>query len=670
MKQLQMEFATEGNGSALIDVMGKEKTKIDKRTTAAKIQKAGNASGQSKLGFAKRQPETASAFQQAPSGGKKRAAESAEAEPSSKKQASTLGSSKQQSILIDSDDSEEENIANCFGKGVDKGKGCAVDAADNAHPASKHIDGLETIEISLEEEDNISEEEGNESDHGDVEPDDSSKAAPLGDAEKPLLKRRKRVPLCSMPLSGPGPNDGPAEPRGLADPCLVLARLLHLIQTEERAATRALPPTFKDYVSSHGTQRLISDVVAAVIEGLSNGAIEMAMLVREYLISRDFEADIVSAELYQSLRSEVLNLLALDEPATKEGLLAIGSDADNRQGVYANVITTMDDSFGFYIGGAAAIPAGRKKVAGLKARIASHKQQQKSKPSRHYNFWRGEGKSHKFVILALFDVEVPQGLTYFVEAICTILFGTWNHMSFRSLRPGTLAPLSSVAMPNDASPLCPHPSHLAAAEELIQLTADEYTAKLVEGCPVQREDTVRQLLSRERQPHQENDETLTEAFEQFARQEVALSGQKVEHLVRPSGRLTSPLAILLHWPTLSASRPDNGEVSDPTNGCLVRVLTKLDSATDVLMADYYCRRANKVPKSKISDSAVPMDAWSSESRAMHEGFTEWIIRSSQAKDWLVLGKANQERIQLRRGLKPLRILINGITIHGALREKR
>lgn len=65
----------------------------------------------------------------------------------------------------------------------------------------------------------------------------------------------------------------------------------------------------------------------------------------------------------------------------------------------------------------------------------------------------------------------------------------------------------------------------------------------------------------------------------------------MEHLVKPSGSLGSPLAHHLHQPSYTISFIDSGETADDTNGCMLMVMGNGYKPHETLVFDHIHRRS-------------------------------------------------------------------------------
>lgn len=151
--------------------------------------------------------------------------------------------------------------------------------------------------------------------------------------------------------------------------------------------------------------------------------------------------------------------------------------------------------------------------------------------------------------------------------------------------------------------------------------------------------------------------TVTQLFEEFVAKEVALSNDRPDYLVRPSGSLDAKLGFLLHFPTfkVAVGLVSWGETAEESNPCIACVLRKLLDWKSFLMLDTYNRRASPIPrKQRRKNHMVPMDTWPEDLRRLHEQFAENIMHTSTAKVWVVFGKANKERYLRSAGSKSVK----------------
>jgi hypothetical protein len=91
---------------------------------------------------------------------------------------------------------------------------------------------------------------------------------------------------------------------------------------------------------------------------------------------------------------------------------------------------------------------------------------------------------------------------------------------------------------------------------------------------------------------------LDDAFESFRISEplswsdVTSTGKykSPELLVRPSGKLESPIAHRLNQPSLTTKHLENGETADLTNGCISMVMGNAYQPGETLLFDHVHRR--------------------------------------------------------------------------------
>lgn len=170
--------------------------------------------------------------------------------------------------------------------------------------------------------------------------------------------------------------------------------------------------------------------------------------MKEFLATTHFD------EAFQTLSQAVL-------PKTKEMLRNVGKVGItasfprlrqdcwvNKQGCYANKITTPNNDFGLYIGGAASLRPGARPIirplrgdistapyavskpgpsAGVGRRVNQHLYDSirlKNKSSAHYKFMEAVGNRYDFRLLAAFEKEVEFGAVWLLEAFFALELGT------------------------------------------------------------------------------------------------------------------------------------------------------------------------------------------------------------------------------------------------------
>ncbi|MCJ1249297.1 hypothetical protein MMC30_006520 [Trapelia coarctata] len=142
--------------------------------------------------------------------------------------------------------------------------------------------------------------------------------------------------------------------------------------------------------------------------------------------------------------------------------------------------------------------------------------------------------------------------------------------------------------------------------------------------------------------------SLDEEFFKFAHMEHALTGKKIEHLVRPSGYLDCKLGIRLHYPTYSTSNVSNGETADLSSPCPRLLLKKGLSSEHALWFESYFRR--EVAARDRNQGTSPMNAWPESYRQLHEQFSLWCEQHSQMKVLIVCGKPSGEEYLRTRSI--------------------
>lgn len=183
--------------------------------------------------------------------------------------------------------------------------------------------------------------------------------------------------------------------------------------------------------------------------------------MREWLEDCNYNIENKIPRMVRSIRAEALPVIESNVvlPRTPKELLAIGGDiTDNRQSIYGDTVICEEDPnwYGLYLGGGASSSGTENSAKGVNIRINHQHFDEKRREEndvRHYAAWELSGRNPNFVILALFDEVVPKAEVYFLEAILTVIYGSYPCKSFYSLRPDYLAPLPGFEGLNCTSPL-------------------------------------------------------------------------------------------------------------------------------------------------------------------------------------------------------------------------
>lgn len=142
-----------------------------------------------------------------------------------------------------------------------------------------------------------------------------------------------------------------------------------------------------------------------------------------------------------------------------------------------------------------------------------------------------------------------------------------------------------------------------------------------------------------------DDTQLNELFKDFVAQETALSKKPKSTLVKPSGTLQSPLAVLLNYPTYTTQQVHYGNTYDLSN-CCIRLTDSQLKGTSALYLDCFSRRFDR----KTIESLTPADFstpysvhYSKAVVDAHTAFAKTILDKSKAKILLLRGRVALER---------------------------
>lgn len=132
-----------------------------------------------------------------------------------------------------------------------------------------------------------------------------------------------------------------------------------------------------------------------------------------------------------------------------------------------------------------------------------------------------------------------------------------------------------------------------------------------------------------------------------------------ELLVRPSGKLESPIAHRLNQPSLTTKHLENGEAADKTNGCIAMVMGNAYQPGETLLFDHVHRREAR---------SEAIEKYPSNVLECHESFTDAIGQSMQAKVEIIYGQKVQSRLLKTQAFEifPLWGRFEGLTLFLAL----
>lgn len=108
--------------------------------------------------------------------------------------------------------------------------------------------------------------------------------------------------------------------------------------------------------------------------------------------------------------------------------------------------------------------------------------------------------------------------------------------------------LCDEEIPSESSEVVPVPI-IDSREPASSFDRKGFMNYILEHIPASDRGRIEKFISR---PNwSESSTNLEHSFRAFAREEASISGRNVQHLVRPSGSVSSPLAIRLHYPTFT-----------------------------------------------------------------------------------------------------------------------
>ncbi|KAL5364804.1 hypothetical protein BJX96DRAFT_139009 [Aspergillus floccosus] len=207
------------------------------------------------------------------------------------------------------------------------------------------------------------------------------------------------------------------------------------------------PSPKTSFFPSQGANGVLRPVVLQLLRALQSRImsekIRVCPTIRRYFKGKNVEplADTIS----QAVRPAVAELLISSEPFTPTRLLSIGGNIrDQKQGVYADIVTNEDPKyFRIYVGSSAAVSDSRR-VRGLNRRIREHLSFIRSESGRpesgipHSVEVKKPGSRASFIILVRFATPVDRAVVHIAEAVMTILFASWDNKTFLYLRPAYL----------------------------------------------------------------------------------------------------------------------------------------------------------------------------------------------------------------------------------------
>lgn len=113
-------------------------------------------------------------------------------------------------------------------------------------------------------------------------------------------------------------------------------------------------------------------------------------------------------------------------------------------------------------------------------------------------------------------------------------------------------------------------------------------------------------------------------------------------LIKPSGSLNSPISHRLDQPSFTTNFQENGEIADPTNGCISIVMNTAFDKGNTLIYDQLHRRSQ--------DPEGLMD-YPHKVLQIHEELTRRISESSEAKFEVLYGRIAQQAIMCNPEIK-------------------
>lgn len=146
--------------------------------------------------------------------------------------------------------------------------------------------------------------------------------------------------------------------------------------------------------------------------------------------------------------------------------------------------------------------------------------------------------------------------------------------------------------------------------------------------------------------------------------ETSISRQPSSGLVKPSGNLTLPVIIKLHYPTKRTKHPLHGYAADESNPCTSLILKAGFTSANSLWLEEVYRRT--LPPKNRSCPAMPL---SDGERQVHNDFSQALEDASTSCVAIIFGKCNRSLLIERRLVSfPVRIenfeVIIGIQYRG------
>jgi hypothetical protein len=136
------------------------------------------------------------------------------------------------------------------------------------------------------------------------------------------------------------------------------------------------------------------------------------------------------------------------------------------------------------------------------------------------------------------------------------------------------------------------------------------------------------------------DKEIDTRFEEFALQEIRISQRPCEDLVKPSGKLSAPLFLQLHYPTFRSQRPFYGDVSDETTPSVGFLVTQkgLRATDGILFSEASFRREKPIATVQNGQNGRTShirpqypECYPAKLSLVHQQFSEWMMDHSQAK---------------------------------------
>jgi hypothetical protein len=140
---------------------------------------------------------------------------------------------------------------------------------------------------------------------------------------------------------------------------------------------------------------------------------------------------------------------------------------------------------------------------------------------------------------------------------------------------------------------------------------------------------------------------INSEFESFVKKESSSHKPRrpQSELVRPSGDLTAPILLHLHYHSMTTEHRHNGEIADETNCCIKLLLDSGFSATNAIWVDTFSRREKRANGGKRRADWSAKEAYPPKIYDMHLSCSNKLRDLSSAKMELVFGAENRKLIE-------------------------